>query len=222
MRRSVITLALVCALPALVACGGSGSPRVSTVVRKVIVEQRARPHRHHHPPAPSTAATQSPVYAACDANITVRAQTTSCPFAENVFYEYWRSGGAGSISAYSPTTGSSFTLECTDGDEIECDTTSGAVIRFAAAAVDSYGPAQADHYARTHDTGGPPPAASTSAAPAGDAETPAGFCSSHECIPSFADGRGSIVQCADGEWSHSGGISGACSSHGGETDRTYP
>lgn len=42
------------------------------------------------------------------------------------------------------------------------------------------------------------------------------FCDSHNCIPSFSEGNGSIVQCADGAWSHSGGIQGACSSHGGE------
>ena len=44
---------------------------------------------------------------------------------------------------------------------------------------------------------------------------PASFCDTHECISSFSDGNGSIVQCADGEWSHSGGVSGACSYHGG-------
>jgi hypothetical protein len=42
------------------------------------------------------------------------------------------------------------------------------------------------------------------------------FCSSHECIANFANGSGAVVQCTDGEWSHSGGISGACSHHGGE------
>ena len=42
------------------------------------------------------------------------------------------------------------------------------------------------------------------------------FCSAHECIPNFPNGNGDIVQCADGEWSHSGGLSGACSDHGGE------
>jgi hypothetical protein len=42
------------------------------------------------------------------------------------------------------------------------------------------------------------------------------FCSTHTCIPSFADGHGTVVQCSDGEWSHSGGLSGACSDHGGE------
>jgi hypothetical protein len=44
-----------------------------------------------------------------------------------------------------------------------------------------------------------------------------GFCSTHQCIPSFGEGTGYIVQCADGEWSHSGGRPGACSGHGGES-----
>ena len=41
------------------------------------------------------------------------------------------------------------------------------------------------------------------------------FCDKHECIPSFYAGEGSVVQCVDGMWSHSGGVQGACSSHGG-------
>ena len=47
--------------------------------------------------------------------------------------------------------------------------------------------------------------------------TDAQFCSTHSCIPSFPNGNGTIVQCADSEWSHSGGLSGACSDHGGES-----
>ncbi len=46
------------------------------------------------------------------------------------------------------------------------------------------------------------------------------FCDSHTCISSFDNGDGYIVQCADGEWSHSGGEGGACSDHGGETNVT--
>lgn len=44
------------------------------------------------------------------------------------------------------------------------------------------------------------------------------FCSTgnHICIPNFSAGAGYVVQCRDGEWSHSGGESGACSEHGGE------
>jgi hypothetical protein len=62
------------------------------------------------------------------------------------------------------------------------------------------------------------PAASTSpvTAPRAPAtSTPANFCTTHECIASFAEGRGTIVQCADGEWSKSGGLPGVCSRHGG-------
>ena len=44
-----------------------------------------------------------------------------------------------------------------------------------------------------------------------------GFCSTHHCIGDW-DGEaakgGTIVQCADGPWSHAGGFSGACSDHG--------
>lgn len=49
-----------------------------------------------------------------------------------------------------------------------------------------------------------------------DSSKPHGFCAAHRCIDNFEEGRGSIVQCADGMWSHSGGLSGACSWHGGE------
>ena len=41
------------------------------------------------------------------------------------------------------------------------------------------------------------------------------FCETHDCIDNFEEGRGSVVQCADGTWSQSGGIQGACSHHGG-------
>jgi hypothetical protein len=58
----------------------------------------------------------------------------------------------------------------------------------------------------------PPPPTQPVAAASSDS----GFCSTHSCIPSFDEGNGYIVQCADGEWSHSGGLSGACSYHGGE------
>jgi hypothetical protein len=44
-----------------------------------------------------------------------------------------------------------------------------------------------------------------------------GFCDKHSCISNFDNGQGSIVQCADGMWSHSGGRPGACSGHGGES-----
>jgi hypothetical protein len=41
------------------------------------------------------------------------------------------------------------------------------------------------------------------------------FCSSHRCIANFPRGHGTVVQCRDGEWSHSGGLEGVCNRHGG-------
>ena len=43
------------------------------------------------------------------------------------------------------------------------------------------------------------------------------FCLTHTCIANFGSGHGSIVECSDGTWSHSGGTQGACSYHGGES-----
>jgi hypothetical protein len=73
----------------------------------------------------------------------------------------------------------------------------------------------------TNSTGTNSPGTSPGTAPEGPgSSTHAGdaqFCSSHSCIPNFPNGNGYVVQCVDGEWSHSGGLSGACSDHGGET-----
>jgi hypothetical protein len=44
---------------------------------------------------------------------------------------------------------------------------------------------------------------------------PADFCSYFECISSFWEGKGYVVECNDGMYSKSGGIRGACSYHGG-------
>jgi hypothetical protein len=59
------------------------------------------------------------------------------------------------------------------------------------------------------------PAPRPSRAVSTNSPSDAGFCTTHACIASFAAGRGTIVPCADGEWSHSGGLPGVCSRHGG-------
>ena len=43
------------------------------------------------------------------------------------------------------------------------------------------------------------------------------FCSEHTCIGNFQGEEGTVVKCSDGSYSHAGGISGACSHHGGES-----
>jgi hypothetical protein len=45
---------------------------------------------------------------------------------------------------------------------------------------------------------------------------PSNFCSYFNCIPSFWQStKGYVEECMDGTYSHSGGRSGSCSSHGG-------
>jgi hypothetical protein len=70
-------------------------------------------------------------------------------------------------------------------------------------------------------TSGPVPIAPapTPVPPSAPKAPEGGFCSTHTCIPNFENGRGYPVECADGMWSKSGGISGACSGHGGESGK---
>lgn len=50
---------------------------------------------------------------------------------------------------------------------------------------------------------------------------PSTFCSYFNCIATFSNGRGYVMQCSDGTFSKSGGISGSCSGHGGNARALY-
>jgi hypothetical protein len=50
---------------------------------------------------------------------------------------------------------------------------------------------------------------------------PDAVCSYFDCIPSFYDGNGYMVECRDASYSMSGGIQGACSHHGGVWREVY-
>lgn len=43
-----------------------------------------------------------------------------------------------------------------------------------------------------------------------------GFCTYFMCISSFSNGKGYVVECHDGSYSKSGGITGVCSQHSGQ------
>jgi hypothetical protein len=48
------------------------------------------------------------------------------------------------------------------------------------------------------------------------------FCTYFPCIPSFwSSTNGYVEQCRDGLFSHSGGVRGSCSSHGGNNRPLY-
>jgi hypothetical protein len=142
----------------------------------------------------------------CDANIRVKASTTTCPFAQNVFYEYYRATlgypRAVTVRAWSPAADRHFDVKCSGVESIVCRAGDGARVGFPARAVLAYDDEQAEHFAATRETG----TTDAEEAPADDAD---------RNIPNYENGTGYRVQCADGMYSQSGGRPGACSGHGG-------
>lgn len=177
---------------------------------------------------------------------------TSCAFAENAFYQAFKSADSGrqsfSLEVYSPVTHKNYELGCEHSGRlligcVSSPTSDGIYLSFPQAAIVAYTELDAEKYAASHDVGHPPapfaerqqdgPAASGppvsgdessesggtdevgSASHAGDQQ----FCEEHTCIGDFTAEPGTVVACSDGTYSHSGGISGACSDHGGEANR---
>ena len=232
---------LVLTASALSACGSTETTKTVTVTTpaasttpdtstSATTERPAKRRTHTRSRAAKT--TKVPTFSQCDANIRVRTATTTCPFAQNVFLAYWTTQNYGDfqLSAYSPAAGREFDVDCTSGQSVVCTSGDGSEVSFRESAVGAYSLAQAKRYVSTHDVGddifpwtygGEPsessdstPSESTSSTPSSSvpdtSSTPPGG-----NIPNYDNGRGSRVQCADGTYSHSGGIQGACSHHGG-------
>jgi spore coat protein U-like protein len=89
----------------------------------------------------------------CDPNVRVKAATTTCAFAENVFYEYWRSleyGEVTDIIAFSSALGTYIPIDCEQSDPVTCRTDAGALVRFPLSAVEAYTVESAARYAASH------------------------------------------------------------------------
>jgi hypothetical protein len=223
MRRILIlSVAGVLASVALGGCGELRSGTTKTVVQTVTAPSADAPraashHRHasrrpssRAAPAAHSARSTAGDYVYCDPNIAVKVSTTSCGFAENVFYEYWTSDRAAAVDAYSPAVATTVVATCAaTGGSITCRTARDAVVRFSVASLEAYDQRQADHYAATHDLGPDGGYSDPAVPPADQGPTP------DNEIPNYPNGTGSVVQCVDGMYSHSGGRPGACSYHGG-------
>lgn len=226
MRRvanwALVALVLFAVVSALSGCASDKPQPDRTAARGPSETATPKPTRHRHrnhvrpektpaataTPTPTSTPTPTPAaFVSCDANIRVRAATTTCPFAENVFYEYYEETlgypDSVTVDAWSPAAAQSFDVDCVGGTAIICEAGDGAEIRFSAAAVGAYDDEQAAHFAATHDLGDGGPAD-------GPDDDVVG-----QNIPNYEDGIGYRVQCADGMYSHSGGRPGACSWHGG-------
>lgn len=145
------------AASALAGCGGNDEVQTVTVEREVTVVKaspsRKEPRQKSPPPR-----TTPPAFVDCDPNIQAKAETTTCPFAENVFWAYWTSGESSSpLQVWSPATKSNFTTTCeSDGIQVTCTTSDNAVARFSQTALEQYSQDQADAYASSHDLGPDP------------------------------------------------------------------
>lgn len=247
-RRLVSVSLWVLVVGAVSACGSSD-------VRTVTVRTPARvaPARLSLDPVSetATAATRrggtvrrsATTWRTCDANVRARRPATSCVFAENVFYGFWRAAGGRAFKAYSPVTGRHYAVSCTSGRRgVICRAGNGAAARFPRAAVAAYTASAARQYCVTHHVspGGrcgvstsvpsgrgasDSPAVGADLAGSADSATPSADeddYSNHDgnyngapTTEDFGSGKGSVGVCADGTYSDSIGRSGACSHHGG-------
>jgi hypothetical protein len=220
-HRSLLACAGLLVSVAFAGCGGTTEVvKTVTVDRPVTVDpdrapstqRKSRTERRSESPATPAAPS---VYVRCDANIEVKAATTTCAFAQNTFWHYWTSGASGAIQVYSPAAGSTFDVSCAVREsQIGCSTTDGGEVRFSQAALDLYSQTQADAYAGSHDLG-PDPYESLASPDAAPASPQPLYNPGGGNIPNYENGNGYRVQCNDGMYSHSGGIQGACSGHGG-------
>jgi len=151
-----------------------------------------------------------------DFGVSVNANT-SCPFAMAVLKAYVQAGWAPStpkaatVSAWSPTTHKSYSMSCAalSSEAIGCSGANHAYLTFQIAVGSAI--ASQELEAQRSSEGGDQVGSLSHA-------TDEQFCEEHECIGSFTSEEGTVVECADGTYSHAGGISGACSDHGGERE----
>jgi hypothetical protein len=227
----ILAAVIFTALGAAINETGRSTVHRSAATASTVDTTAARPHRQRPrghsrsshatktpAPAPTTTPTPSP-FVACDQNISARAANTTCPFAENVFYEFHqRTFGdpyATNVRAWSHAAGDFFTLRCTIPDGVVCRSTDGAEVRFSVASVEAYTDEQAEAFAAAQDLGPEDDGPDDYSEPENYGGADDYGSNYGQNIPNYDDGDGDRVQCADGMYSHSGGIQGACSGHGG-------
>jgi hypothetical protein len=112
------------------------------------------------------------VVTACDANISIKAATTTCEFGHNAFWMYWHEQSGAPMAVWSPSAQAHFATTCLGSERIVCRAEDGGQVRFSASAVRLYDADQAARYAASHDVG--PRADLASADPALEDELPEG------------------------------------------------
>lgn len=219
---NVVAIVIACAL---IGCGGTVPETIATkdttkTEQHTTATPEAAPH-YGTGPGTDTGAKNcgDEIYGTPD---------ISCPFARNVrraFFGVYESTHVEPrhVTAYSPVTHKTYRLNCAiiNTGDAECATKTGAVVSFPVEHPQSSNPAgETPSKAGRSESGEVRPTERGSAE--GDDEVGSTshegdetFCEEHRCIGKFTTEEGMIVECADGAYSHAGGISGACSDHGG-------
>ncbi len=207
--------------------GGSSSP--STASSSAVSSEATEPHPASSKPEEAPSESRSLPVGSSGMNACARliraGSHTSCQFAENVnsaFQALKESAGAppATVTAYSPVTHMHYKLRCVLIDQritVEC-VTDTASVAFPLETSETTTPSESS----SSRPGEEPSSGSSSEEDEVGSPSHAGdqkFCEEHECIGNFTGEEGTVVECSDGTYSHAGGLSGACSDHGGEADK---
>lgn len=152
LSRLLVVVAASTVTP-VAGCGGDADPTADLGLPQTVTVTRTVSEA---PAAPREGRKRVRSFRACDSNIRARIATTTCEFAQNVFYEFWNAQqhGEDEITAYSPATDSDYDLDCDAGFRVTCTGGDGSEVRFQMAAVDAYDASQADAYCQSHDVRG--------------------------------------------------------------------
>jgi len=141
----------------VVGCGQAATVTTVTVTRHT-PPTTIRHTASHTPPQRTEPEPARPSYKACDQNISVNAETTTCGFAQNAFYAYWSAAESSTtLRVLSPALGRRLATICAErGGLVRCTTDDGGLVRFPIRAVASYTPEMAAAFAAAHGLKPPP------------------------------------------------------------------
>ncbi len=138
-----VTYNMTCGGSSLVTCTGGDNAAVYFSSAKATGQNTSAAPAPEPEPAPEPAYTSGAIKS-CDQNISAN-EATSCPFAENVFVAYWEEYEAYGdqaytyVSAYSPTTGKDYGVDCyLESDVVSCSGGNEAFVTFPMQAVRVY------------------------------------------------------------------------------------
>jgi hypothetical protein len=183
LRFAWLAALAVAVVVAVSACGEAQQTKTFTVTTstptKDATTATSRPKERANSDGGAPVRRHKSTLKTCDPNIRVKATTTTCGFAANVFYEYWRStedGEATDVEAYSPALKTYVAVDCKQNDPVTCRTDAGALVRFPVRAVEAYTTEQAATYAASHTVSKGPHDTTAGATSGGD---------DSDCDPSY-------------------------------------